>query len=122
MIPILLIAGIAFAAGVTLAVFWKDLIPWLKKAAEKVKEILKKIVGVILVGVKVYIQRNNGILRRVAKYYSQDQETRRWSEHVISQEISENEVPEDVRRMGNLNAAPIDITDKVEEQMLSLKN
>jgi|GEM_PF-1842554 len=122
MIPILLVAGIAFVAGVALAAFWKDLIPWLKKAAEKVSEVIKKLASAILVGVKVYIQKTNGIIKRVAKYYSQDKETKRWSEHVATQEISEDEVPEDIRRMGVIDAAPIDISDKVEKQMLTLQN
>jgi len=122
MIPILLFAGIAFVAGVALAAFWKDLIPWLKKAAEKVSEVIKKLASAILVGVKVYIQKTNGIIKRVAKYYSQDKETKRWSEHVATQEISEDEVPEDIRRMGDISAAPIDISDKVEKQMLTLQN
>ena len=90
MIPILLLAA-GIAIGV--ALFWKELVSWMQRAIEKVKQI----VSGVLEGAKTFIARMSDGLKNIAKYYSKNKITNEYEETVTKKAVNENDVPEELR-------------------------
>ena len=74
----------------TLAVFWKEICKWIKKAAEKIAEVLK----VVVKGVRTFIERTREGLQNKAKHYNENELTGEWEENVYTKKVNESEVPD----------------------------
>lgn len=95
MIPVLLIAGLAFAVGVAVVTFWDEIKKYLGLAYQHVKKMLHAAI----VGVVAYVKKGSiaGAVIAAYKFYSKDDKGR-WQETVTTKTISESEVPEHIRR------------------------
>lgn len=107
MILAALIIGCAVAG--LLAAFWKDLVSFLQKAIEKVKQI----VSGILYGTKVFIKKINEAVKEISRHYSKVDG--HWQETIITKTISASEVPEDILKRAGYTE--LDITDELEMQL-----
>ena len=90
-LPLTLLGGAVLVAGV--ALFWRELLDWLKRGVEKVKEI----VGAALEGAKTFVVQLSDGVKNVAKYYSKNKITEEYEETVTRKAVNENEVPEELR-------------------------
>lgn len=101
-----MIAGIGL-----LAEFWKDITDWLRKAVNKVKEV----VGKISYGVKVFIKKIQEGLKEISKHYSRT--GTEWEETVVTRKIPENQVPDEIKAKAN-SYSETDISEELELQLL----
>lgn len=111
MILTTLLWGAAIIAGVgIIASFWNDLLNFLKKAAEKVQQL---VAGVVY-GCKVFIMKMREGVREISRHYSKvDQH---WEETTVTKTISESEVPPEILARANANME-LDITEEMEMQL-----
>lgn len=110
MIPILIVAGLAFAAGAVVYSFWDEIKSYLKQAYDKVKEIMSAAV----VGVMTYLQTKNlaeGV-RAAYKFYSKNK-AGKWQETVVTKTIAAQDVPEHIRRKLEETTNEVDVSDEL---------
>lgn len=101
-----LIAVAAIGVGVVCAVFWDDILGWIKKAAQKIKEKLQKVVY----GTKVLATKIAGKLKKISKNYVRN--GTEWEEYVMTKEIEESDVPDYIKALSE--GKEIDITHDLE--------
>ncbi|SEK79023.1 hypothetical protein SAMN02910353_01268 [Ruminococcus sp. YRD2003] len=116
-------AALAAGAGVLIHAYWKNIIQWLAKAAEKIKAVL----NVAVEGSQTFIKRVGSGFKNMSENYSKLPEGKWRKDTVIEQKyIDENEVPDDIRQLMNqslgIEGEKIEITSYVEKQVLTLKN
>lgn len=92
MISIALIIMLSAAIIGALLVFWQDIVKWIKKAANKIKEVL----GVAAEGTKTFITKTTDGLKNKSKYYYKNKVTTEWEEVVYTKSVNENDVPADI--------------------------
>jgi len=90
-LPLTLLGGAVLIAGV--ALFWQELLDWLKRGIEKVKQAI----GAAIEGAKTFIVQMSDGIKNVAKYYSKNKLTDEYEETVTKKAVNENEVPEELR-------------------------
>ena len=106
LIPLLLGAALI---GVV-AAFWKDLVSFLKKAVEKVQQI---VAGTVY-GFKELKKKIHEGVKEISRHYSRvDQH---WEETTITRIVSESEVPPEILERARANEE-LDITDELEMQL-----
>lgn len=111
MLPLILIAGAL--AGLLVAAFWKELARWIVLAAERIKERI----GHVVVGATIFLKKMRECVQEISKHYSQN-ENGRWSETIVTREISEIDVPEKIKKLSAFNKSEvIDITEEMELQL-----
>ena len=106
-----LILGAAVIVG-ALAGFWNDIVDWLKRAINKVKEVIQHVVY----GTKVFVKKFKEAIKEISKHYSQD-EVGRWKETIVTREIPESEVPPEIRAKAAQRNEEVDITKELELQL-----
>ena len=89
-ISIILLLSAALIAG--LLMFWQNIIGWIKKAVEKIKQVL----GVVPDGTRTFITQTADGLKNRSKYYYKEQVTKEWKEIVYTKSVDESEVPADI--------------------------
>lgn len=89
-IAIILALTIAMVAGLQL--FWKNIVGWIKKAANKLREVLSRAPQ----GTKTFIAQTTEGLKNHSKYYYKHEVTREWEEYVYTKPVSEDEVPPEI--------------------------
>lgn len=92
MISIALILGLTAGVIALLAIFWRDIVEWIKKATNKIKQVL----GISVQGTRTFISKTSEGLKNKSKYYYQNVKTREWEEVVYTKNVSENDVPADI--------------------------
>lgn len=107
-----IIFGAVLAAGVVgiVATFWNNIIDFLKKAVEKVKQI---VVGIVY-GCKVFVKKLSEGVREISRHYSKVDGY--WQETTVTKTISEREVPPEILERANAQTE-LDITDELELQL-----
>lgn len=110
MILTALIVGCAIAG--LLAAFWKDLVGFLQKAIDKVKQV----VSGILYGSKVFIKKLGEAVKEISRHYSKVDG--HWQETTVTRQISASEVPKDILERAGYGTE-LDITDELEMQLES---
>lgn len=107
-----LIAGAAIIAGASLlAAFWNDITAWLKRAFQKVKEVVQAVV----LGTKIFIKKMGEAFKEISKHYSK--KGVKWQETIVTKEISASEVPDEIKAKAGYFE-----TDITEEYELALKS
>lgn len=106
---LLVTAGVIVGVGL-LATFWNDIVGWLKRAVQKVKEI----VGFATYGFTVFIRKLREGLKEISKHYSKVQN--KWQETIVTRQIDESEVPEEIRRKASMSC-DTEITEELEMQL-----
>lgn len=108
LIPLLLGAAVV---GIV-AAFWKDLVNFLRKAVQKVQQIISGIVY----GCRVFVKKIHEGVKEISRHYSKvDQH---WEETTITRVVSESEVPSEILERARANEE-LDITDELEMQLES---
>jgi|TergutMp193P3_1026864.scaffolds.fasta_scaffold09563_6 cell shape-determining protein MreC len=85
-----------------LIAFWKNIVEWIKKAVNKIMEVLK----VAVEGVRTFIVKTREGLQNKSKYYNKNKLTKEWEETVYTKKVSESEVPPEILakvRVGNVD-------------------
>ncbi len=94
MISAIIILGIAAAVIAALAIFWRNILEWLKKAIKKLQEVL----GITIEGTKTFIKRTADNLQNISKYYNINKITGEWEENIYTKNVAASEVPADILR------------------------
>lgn len=111
MILTTLLFGAAVIAGIgLLAEFWNDITAWLRKAVNKVKEV----VGRISFGVRVFVKKIQEGLKEISKHYSKT--GTEWEETVVTRKIPESQVPDEIKAKA-YSYKETDITEELELQL-----
>jgi len=111
MILTTLLWGAAIIAGVGIvATFWNELVSFLKKAVQKVREM----VAGVLYGFKVFVKKLREGVKEISRHYSKvDQH---WEETTVTKTIPESEVPPEILERAQANVE-LDITDELEMEL-----
>lgn len=89
-IAVILLLSAALIAG--LAMFWQNIVAWIKKAVNKIKEVLRLTVE----GTRTFITKTMEGFKNKSKYYYQNKVTSEWEEVVYTKVVEESEVPPDI--------------------------
>lgn len=106
---LLLGAGVLVGIGLV-AVFWNDIVSFLKKAVNKVKELVSGVVY----GFKVFVKKISEGIKEISRHYSKVGQ--QWQETTITRNVSESEVPEEIRNKA-MYSEELDITDELEMKL-----
>lgn len=111
MIGSFLLGAAILAVGVgLLAKFWDSITLWLQRAAKAVKNAISGVVY----GCTVFVRKLREGLKEISKHYSK--KGTKWEETTVTRQISESEVPEEIRNRASYSQ-DTDITDECNEQM-----
>ena len=108
----IILAATVVAGASLISKYWNSIIGWLKRAINKVKEII----GAVVYGTKVFIKKMKEAIKEISKHYSQD-EIGRWKETIVTREIPESEVPPEIRAKAMQMNNEVDITEELELQL-----
>ena len=120
---LLVIGALGALAGAVIHAYWKNIIQWLAKAANKIKEVLH----IAVEGSETFIKRVGAGFKNMSENYSKLPGGKWRKDTVIEQNyIDENDVPAEIKRamlnsMG-IEGEKIEITSYVEKQILKLSN
>lgn len=114
-IAIILSLSLTFIAG--LCIYWKNILQWIKKAANKIKEVL----GITVKGTRTFIEKNLDGFKNISKYYSENKLTGEWEETVYTKSVSESEIPPEILEKVQAGAFDTEIS-TTEELQLVLTN
>lgn len=89
-LAIIFALGAALIAG--LLMFWRNIVGWIKKAANKIKEVL----GRAPEGTKTFITQTAEGFKNRSKYYYREEVTESWKEVVYTKPVAEAEVPAEI--------------------------
>lgn len=89
-ISVVLLLSAAIISG--LVMFWQNIVGWIKKAVEKIKQVL----GFAPDGTRTFITQTTEGLKNRSKYYYKEQITKEWKEVVYTKSVDESEVPADI--------------------------
>jgi len=89
-IALIIVLGAAFIAG--LVIYWQNIVKWIKKAVEKIKQVL----GVLVQGTRTFITRTKDGLKNKSKYYNENKLTGEWEETVYERNVDVSEVPAEI--------------------------
>lgn len=92
MIAIAAIFALTTLFIIGLAVFWKDIVEWIKKVVNKIQEML----GIVVQGTRTFIIRTREGLKNRVKFYNQNKLTGEWEETVHTKNVDESKVPADI--------------------------
>ena len=91
---LLIIGALGALAGAAIHAYWKNIIQWLAKAANKIKEVLH----VVVEGSETFITRIGSGFKNMSKNYSKLPEGKWRVDTTVEQTyIDENDVPEEIR-------------------------
>ena len=100
------LAAATIAVGAVCALFWNNILTWIKKVGEKLKAKIQKAVY----GVKLFASKIQGKLKQLSKNYVRN--GTEWEEIVVTKEIQEEEVPDYILALEEGNE--LDITNELE--------
>ncbi len=116
MIAIAIILALTAAIIAGLLLFWKKIVEWIKKAVNKIKQVL----GLEPDGTKTFISKAvDGFINK-SKYYYKNKVTREWEEIVYTKSVNESDVPPDILAKVNRQPVGTDIS-TTEELKLALE-
>lgn len=105
-------AILALGAGIgLLAMFWQEICNFLKRAMDKVKQI---VAGIVM-GSKIFVKKMWDGVQEIVKTYSYDRTKNKWKETIATRTVSESEVPSDIRAL--LGSSEVDITNQLQMQL-----
>lgn len=120
---LLVIGALGALAGAVIHAYWKNIIQWLAKAANKIKEVLH----IAVEGSETFIKRIGAGFKNMSENYSKLPGGKWRKDTVIEQNyIDEKDVPAEIKQamlnsMG-IEGEKIEITSYVEKQILKLSN
>lgn len=108
-VAVIVALSAVFIAG--LIVFWKELVKWIKKAVNKIKEVL----GIMVQGTRTFIVRTREGFKNKAKYYNENKITKEWEETVYVRNVDVSEVPPEI--LAKVNAQGIGVEVSTTEEL-----
>lgn len=115
MISIVIILTLSAALITGLLVFWQKIVEWIKKAVNKIKEVL----GITPDGTKTFISRTVDGFRNKSKYYYKQKVTNEWEEVTYTKSVDESEIPFDILEKVRKQAISVEI-ETTEELKLAI--
>ena len=118
---LLLGAAVAGLATAVIAVFWKEIIQWLSKVVNVIKERFHRIIE----GSELFLQKIGGRYKQISHNYSKIDNGQWMKDTVINKkEVDESEIPKDILEKAKEieEGQKMDITENAEEQVLTLQN
>ena len=112
MIPLILL-GMAAAGAIALAVFWKEIVAWVKRVIERLPESVKRN----LQGATAFVEKVVGVIKNIMNYYSYDGQTKKWTETVVSREVDPSQIPKNIREKMEQGSRKVDISDELQEKL-----
>lgn len=106
-------AGLIIGIGIA-AVFWNNMISYLKRAISKIEEVIRASVA----GVQAFLRKSTDGIMQTTKAYSQNIETKKWRETIVHKTIKEQEVPTEMKKRMRLNEE-FNITPELENALKS---
>ncbi len=116
MIPLLLIGAAAFAAGVIVSAFWKQIVSFLKSAYDILPDRVKRLFQ----GSVTLVRKVGKILKNIIKHYSYNPQEDQWREHIVEKKIEANDVPEHIRNALK-KQQEVDVSQEAAEQLALAK-
>ena len=92
MINVQYILGLMAGFIKKLIAFWRNIIEWIKKAVDKIKEIL----GIMVQGTRTFVLRTREGIKNRSKYYHENKINGELEEHVYTRNVDESEIPADI--------------------------
>jgi len=89
-IAVILLLSAAFIAG--LALFWQNILEWIKKAVNKIKSVM----GLEPEGTRTFITRTIEGFQNKSKYYYVNKLTHEYEEVVYTKKVNESDVPPNI--------------------------
>jgi len=111
MIAIAIILALSAIFIATIHKFWQNIIGWIKKAYDKIKQAL----GIAVEGTRTFITNTREGLQNKAKYYSRDKVTKEWQEMVYTKKVDESEVPDYI--LAKVRTQSIDVEISTTEEL-----
>ena len=99
-----------------LAIFWQNLVGWLRKSIDKIKQVLNRTI----IGAEVFLEKVDGMYRESSYHYSKTDEGQWRRDTVVKQKlISSADVPADILAKAQYvtEGQRIDISDTLEQQL-----
>ena len=91
---LLIISALGALAGAAIHAYWKNIIQWLAKAANKIKEVLH----VVVEGTETFIARIGSGFKNMSKNYSKLKDGKWRVDTTVEQKyVDETDVPEEIR-------------------------
>ena len=120
---LLIVGALGALVGAAIHAYWKNIIQWLAKVADKIKSILK----VAVEGSETFIKRIGAGFKNMCENYSKLPGGKWRKDTVIEQNyIDENDVPEEIRNAmlasKGIEGEKIEITSYVEKQVMILNS
>lgn len=112
MLPLLLLAG-GVIIGAAVAIYWKEIAAWLKRIYAKLPPIIKRY----LQGALSFVQRIGNTFKNIMKYYSYNEETKKWNETVVTTEVDENTIPDHIRKKVQATQNEVETTQDLEKEL-----
>ncbi len=113
MIPLILL-GAAALTGALIAVYWKKIVKWLQAAYEYLPESLKKRIQ----GFVTLVKAIHGVFKNIVKYYSYNEETQKWKQTIVTQEVNESEIPDEIKaKIKSSMTGEVDTSEDVREKL-----
>ena len=107
----LIMGAAALVAVSAIAVFWNEVVSWLKRAITKVKEIISGVHK----GVSVFIKKMREAAKEISKHYSKV--GTKWQETIVEKNIQYNDLPDEIKQKVRYDAMEVDVTDELELQL-----
>lgn len=115
MISIAIILTLSAALITGLLVFWRKIVEWIKKAVNKIKEVL----GITPDGTKTFISRTVDGFKNKSKYYYRQKVTNEWEEVTYTKSVDESEIPGDILAKVRKQAIAVEV-ETTEELKLAI--
>ncbi len=114
MIATVIILSLSLAVIAGLALYWKNIVAWIKKAIDKIKEVL----GIAVQGTRTFLVKHvGGAFKNISKYYSVNKMTGEWEETVYTKSVSESEIPADILQKALMADFDVEVSTTEELQL-----
>lgn len=91
---VLLTLGLLSAAAiVTLSIYWKNIVQWIKRVWQK---LIERLPNDLIQGVKTFIVKTQEGYKNCTRYYSQDRVSGEWQETNVMKMVDESEIPRSI--------------------------
>ncbi|MBX8496860.1 hypothetical protein [Pseudomonas cichorii] len=118
MIQFILLGAALFAGAVMVTAFWDSIKNFLEDSVRHVRQVVKATI----VGLTAYIKTKDVVagisagLQALNKFYSKN-DNQQWEETITTRTISEQDVPEHIRRKLEGTKEAVDISDDIAKEL-----
>lgn len=94
--------------------FWDEIISGVQKAIEAVKKMVRGIVY----GTKVFVKKVKGVVRRISRHYSYEEDKDQWFMTTREESIVHDDVPEEIAQSSEYRKGnEVDISDELKLEL-----